>query len=316
MVQPRQPRNMRLLVDPPVGQPSPYGLLSVADIRTESDVHWQAGITWRSNCGGADTTYDDCISSSPSASGVPSGKGSNAVFTPRGATPFTVFTKFDCSLPDFYENAEATALKALQTTESWQLERAFWTGAAGGVNNVVLPHLADDTAITQVDGADGFYVVTLQPAADIVTGAGLDPPCALAALEQAMANCLNGVGVIHMTVFMATILASRMLIRQDGNRLRTLNGNLVVAGNGYPGTAPDGTTPAVNITWMYGTGPVFGYRGTPWLSKAAPDSFSRDVNTIEALAERTYVLAFDCCLLAMPVCLDCTMCNSGITAAR
>ena len=50
-----------------------------------------------------------------------------------------------------------------------------------------------------------------------------------------------------------------MLVK-SGVTLRTWNGNLVAAGAGYPGTAPDGSDPAAGTSWIYGTGPVFIYR--------------------------------------------------------
>jgi hypothetical protein len=295
---------MRLLVDPPSTLPSPYGLLSVADMRSESNVHWQAGVTWRSNCGGADTTYDECITSAPNASGIPSGKGANAIFDGRGATPFTVYTEIDCSPVDFYENADATATAALLGFESYLVEQAFWNGTIDGVANVALPHLAADAAIIE----NGLYPITLQPASDVVTGVGFDPVCALAALELEMAKCTNGVGYIHMPIGAVPVFASRVLISRDGNRLRTSNGNIVIAGNGYPGTGPDGSMPPIGAAWIYGTGSVFGYRSTPRLL-GAPGSIDRTTNTIHAIAERTYVMAFDCCLFAIPVCITCTICD-------
>ena len=288
--------NARLFVDPPPFTGSPYGLFSVADMRTNGDAHWQNGVTFEDVCPvGGGTTFQTCTTSSPWASGTPASKADNADRSWYGTTPFTVFSEIDCSPPDFYDRADQLAERSLTRVESYQVERAFWTGTAANVANVVYPHLASTAVVT-----DG--VVTLQMATTAVTGVALNVVDALGALEGALAACYNGVGVIHVPQTLAPVLAGLGLLVRDGPRYRTHNGNLVALGAGYPGTGPSGNV-AVPFTsmWMYATGSVFVYRSTPRLYSLNNATLKRDVNTVKAIAERTYTIGYGCCLLAIPV---------------
>lgn len=297
--------SMRLIVDPPVYTPSPYGLLTTVDLRAESDVHWQMGVTWEDICGGTGVAVDPCDTSAPAitGSGMIPALSATTGRTVWGATPFTVYAEVDCSPVDFYEDRERIIQQTLNRFESYQVERTFWTGLApernssGGIAGGVLPHLAANAAVTEV--ALG-RTITLQQSAVVPTGTAVNAVNALGLLEQQLANCLNGTGVIHVPQALMPDLA--LLVQKQGNRLVTPNGNIVAVGAGYPGTSPSGAAPASGTVWMYATGPVFCYRGEAsmrMLDGAAP--VSRTDNTIKAVVERTYVLGYNCCLAAQLV---------------
>lgn len=296
--------NARLHVDPPTFVSSPYGLLSVADIRTEPDPHWQAGVSWEDICGGSGTTVDYCITSATVVTGAGSvpAKAATTGRTLYGATPFTVYVEVDCSPIDFMENRDRIMTNALARYESFQVERTFWTGTAldrnnqNGLANAVLPHLAANSAVNEVSLG---RTTVLQMAATTVTGTALNVVDALGALEGALAACLNGTGIIHVPQALAPTIA--LLLKQQGGRLVTPNGNNVAIGAGYPGTSPTGAAPPLGTSWMYATGPVFAYRGVAKMYAAPNQSLDRNVNTVKAIIERTYVLGFDCCLFAQPV---------------
>lgn len=292
----------RLYVPAPTALPEPYGLLTVADVRDSSDPHWRAGVQWQDVCGIGGTTFEYCATSSPYVTGAPPSKAANATQTLWGATPFTVYAEVDCSPPGFWDSAETTIRNALARVEGWQVERAFWTGIAGGVGNVALPHLASAVQLTD-PVAGGTGAVTLQLAATVVTGGGvaLAPGVALGALEQSLADCYKGQGVIHVPPTLIPTLAGNGHIRPVGGRLQTYNGNLIAAGAGYPGTGPDGTAPALGHSWMYATGPVFAYRGPITLVGENEARLIRSTNTAQVRAERTYLLGYDCCLQAVLV---------------
>jgi len=194
---------------------------------------------------------------------------------------------------------------ALARFEDYQVERTFWTGVAmdrnniGGFANAVLPHLAASSAISET------YLgrtTVLQMAATIVTGVALNVVDALGVLEGALVGCLGGQGMIHVPQSLAPTLA--LLLKQQGGRLISPNGNTVVVGGGYPGTSPAGVTPATGTCWMYATGPVIGYRSAPimrLMDEPASAPLDRTVDTVKAIIERTYVLAYDCCLFAQLV---------------
>lgn len=239
-------------------------------------------------------TYDECIAvtGSGEAPSEPSAKSANVELIDRGATPFTVYAKFDCS-PVGIANAQKIATDALNRSESWQVERTFWTGLVDG-KVIAFPHLA---ANSEVDDAQG---IMLQSAATVVTGSPVDIATGLGLLESQLANCYNGVGVIHVPAVALPTLDAWGLVKASTGILKTLNGNLVAVGSGYAGTSPTGAAATVGTTWIYATGAVMMRRGAV---KIAPlrESIDRKNNTVEMIAERTYVLGWDCCHAAVQV---------------
>lgn len=280
-------------VEPLTFTPAPFGLLSVVQTpSTDGTNHWRQGVKWVSRCmiEMGSTTYDPCTA--PSGAPAPLGKTPNVDVVFRGATPFTTYVRFDCS-PVGNEEAQRVGRDALAQSGTYQVERSFWTGQIDD-ETVVYPHLAADDEVVDPDGNVLQSVPFIVPGGDVAT--------ALGELEAALADCYNGVGVIHVPLEALPTLDAWGLLRRQGAQLQTLNGNLVAAGAGYPGTAPDGTDPAPGTTWLYATGAVFMYRGNVSI-RSPRESFNRELNTVEMIAERTYVLGFDCCHLAVEVTL-------------
>lgn len=118
----------------------------------------------------------------------------------------------------------------------------------------------------------------------VATDLGAQPSYAytLAVIEGNLATHYNGLGVIHMTPFAATALVD--YLAPEGNRQFTkANGTPVVVGAGYG----DPDTPTVEIA---GTGALFVRRG----EIEALNAWDLSVNDINALAERTYLVGWDC----------------------
>jgi hypothetical protein len=287
----------RQLVDAPTFTPSPYGLLSVAETPAWPGAHWQNGVTWSSYCPDvSQATYDECITVTGSGGPPPepSTKAPNVDVEFRGATPFTAYARFDCS-PVGNEEAIQIATDVLNRTENLQVERTFWTGVISG-SVLAFPHLA---ANAQVSDASGTVLQTA--ASPAATGSGAyDISTGLGLLEQELAECFGGVGVIHVPVRLIPTLDALGLLHVEGSQLRTLNGNLVAAGAGYPGTSPAGLASTEETTWIYATGPVFLKRGDVKVNPFS-SSVNREVNTVEMIVERTYVIGFDCCHAAIQV---------------
>jgi hypothetical protein len=159
----------------------------------------------------------------------------------------------------------------------------------------VFPHLAADTEVFDGD-------VVLQTVATPVVTGGADVAQALGLLEQQLADCYAGQGLIHVPrSVLPTLAAWNLIVERDG-RLYTMAGNLVVAGTGYTGSGPDGTAPAAGTAWIYATGAAWGYRSDPYVTRLR-DSLDRTSNTLRMLAERTYLIGFECCLLAAHIVL-------------
>lgn len=284
----------RQIIDPPAFATLPYGLWDAVEKRTPGNPHWQQGVTWIERCPTGATTYDECLSvTGTGAPPEPAAKTSNVDQTFRGATPITIYTEFDCS-PVGLRDASTVAADALARVESQQLETAFWTGTVGG-QTVAFPHLAADAEVLDAQS------IVLQPTATTcVTGA--DIAHGLGELEDCLADCYAGQGVIHVPrIALPTLAAWNLAVERDG-RLYTPGGNLIVVGGGYTGSGPDGSAPAAGTSWIYATGALFGYRSDVDFHSSR-QSIDRAENTMRMLAERTYVLAFECCLLAAHVTL-------------
>lgn len=195
------------------------------------------------------------------------------------ASPFTVYAPFECSpVGNTPASAQDYATGKLQAGEENAVERAFWTGYLGNSPSLGVPS-------------------TLGSATAETIATGLTPAEALAALEQYAAENYNGSqGVIHLTRAAALIMAAASLIVRSGNSLSTALGTPVVAGTGYAGTGPDGAAPADGQAWAYVTPQLFGYRSEIFTStNRAGDLLDRATNDLYAIAERTYLLAFDPC---------------------
>lgn len=297
----------RQIVDGPAFTPLPYSLWEVVQQRPATDPHWQNGVTWQEWCPQVpDTMYDECISvtgtgSPPPFPTLPS--GGNVVSRNRGATPFTLEAEFDCS-PVGQDLLQDRAGDALQRLEDYTVENAFWTGLAGG-QPVVWPHLAANAQVLDKDS------IILQSAAGmVVTGTGVDVTDALGRLEAQLAVCYGGQGVIHIPALALPTFVAWTLVHmgteatpgEDVGKLYTTKGNLVVPGGGYTGSGPDGTAAAAGSAWIYATGAVFGYR-SDIVSWRMPETFDRAKNTVKAIAQRTYVLGYECCLLAAQIAI-------------
>lgn len=292
----------RPLVAPPAVVARDYGLLSVVQSRyEEADSHWRNGVTYQSICGTGAMTFDDyCVTGAAEQAPNKIGNISQPV---RGATPFTVMVEIDCSAPGFTDSERLeNAMGALTRVEGFQVERAFWTGtvaASGGY--VAYPHLAANAEV--YDSPGSLVSVLLQSAAAQVTGATLDVVEALGRLEAALGNCLTAQGVIHVTPTVFEIMRSQYLVESRAGVMYTAKGNKVAVGDGYTGSAPDGTS-AAGVHWMYATSQIFAYRSTAeTVGNGIKEYFDRSTNTVKLIVERTYVLGFDCCHAAVAVSL-------------
>lgn len=308
------PGKPRAYVNPPSFTPLPFGLLTTlaGDVRRPTDDHWQFGVNYEPMCAESATTYGDCFAVSGTGLapvGLPPSKTETASLGLRGATAFTVFAEVDCSAVGFWDRAVELVGNTLTQSEQWQVERALWTGVAGG-QAVVFPHLAATTTVVDSLG------VTLQTATTIVSGGlttALDVVEALGILESELADCYDGVGVIHVPRVLMPAFAEAQLLVRVGDHYTTPAGNIIVFGAGYQGTAPDGTnTPGT--AWMYATGALFIYQSAPQVIPVQPttgggtNSFNRSTNTLHAILERTYVIGWECCHLAVNVT------TGGVTA--
>ena len=259
----------KAVVVPPTRGPLPYGLFSVLPFRVDS-ARFDNGVTFTTaGCAPAQGIGEFCPPSPATVVGLP--KTFANVCEEGEASAFTVYGEFRGSLVGIdSDEAVQRAMDHLLLKEEQRVEQAFWTGDLDNTPN-------------------------LRSASVIGTGP-YPPEVGLALLEEYLAS-LGTVGAIHMTRSAATMLTR--YLHTSGQTLRTLLDTPVAAGSGYDGSSPAGVAAADGESWLYATGPLFGYRGEPFgTSNAIPDPGNND---LVAVAERTYVLGFDVCELPAAV---------------
>ena len=287
-----------ILANEPQPTPARYGLLDAARVLDSTDPHEGGGVAFEVDPTAPARTY---LWACP-----PPADPSKAVETGSqlaGGDAVTVYAGWGCSPAGYTpEEIERRAQAALIAGEGRALEATFWTGAADdGDPSVVWPHLAaTGAAAAAAAAADG--AVTFLGAEVLNGGAALPLGLALAALEGALGDCYPGRPTIHVTRETASALGDRLL--PEGGNLVTRLGSIVAAGAGYPGTSPAGAAPAAGETWLYGTGQVTVRRSGVQLLGDFASSLNRAVNDVTRIVERTYVVSWDRCLLAVRATLE------------
>lgn len=243
----------------PVRTPLPYGLGSVLAWR--DDGRWEQGITFQTDgCGPAKGRGIDCEVATDDQIGMPK------VFDTSPGTaegnPFAVYGESQCNpIGGGWDSVQAAAERSLLAREEARVEQAFWTGDLGNVPNL--------------SGANGFP-------APVSVGSAASPEAALALVEQGIAEKYGSLGIIHMSRYVATLVAKRLEVR--GGRLYTELGTPVVAGSGYTDKAS-----------IIGTPAMVGYRSDIVTNGSQASNLDRAQNVLYGLAERVYVLGMDAC---------------------
>jgi hypothetical protein len=117
---------------------------------------------------------------------------------------------------------------------------------------------------------------------------------ALGWVEQALAESYGSQGVIHMNRQAALTLG--LYLHPEGSVLRTVLGTPVVVGGGYDPLV----TPPANTATLFGTGPLVMYRGE---IDAGMDAYNRAINDVSIVAQRDYVLGWDCSAVGAEISL-------------
>lgn len=189
--------------------------------------------------------------------------------------PFTVVASYGCAGITGEEARNILARRIVQY-EPAAVEKVFWEGTYG-----IYPSLRNG------------YVEPTDP----LRPTGIVR--AVAALEDAISwNGFAGTPIIHAPRWVYPFAAAANLIVRDRNVLRTPADTMWSFGSGYTSIIGphDQDTETVDPfqTWMYITGPIQQWRSDVFINPDAAGSLNRETNVVEAVAERTYVLAQDC----------------------
>jgi hypothetical protein len=277
----------------------------------ETDGRWMEGFEFRPEAN-KDPVIRDWCTSDGSNDDVPSEQPAGDLVQ---TVPWMVEVEDDCTVLGFRgTDYVGRAERALAAATPKGVEREFWTGtvaqAAGWPNR----YLADNSNAVDVTPTPGTAVVL---------------PEAVELLEDALAMCgAGGRGMIHCAAWSTP---SYSLVRNEGGLLLMPRGTIVVPGDGYLGTGPDGTDPSSSgETWLYATGvvdlrlgpiEVFGQQGASrqgdagqWFDPASsgfdPERFApvlvdRTVNKLAVRARRMVAATWDgACLFAVLAALN------------
>jgi hypothetical protein len=292
---PLQPPRLSLLASVPVYEvilTDGGGESDTSTARTVSGDVWRtAALTFTPEpCGGEGGTYDP--SCGPTTVDISGDK--STVKTPEHFHAFGVHEPESCSTFGYGGlDTDQRSQRALALDEAKQVEREFWKGtraqAIGGAfllnrwlaRNVAEPITGNPPAVTQLKG-----------------GVAQNPTRALAELEQAIANGRSGGRcLIHASRRTVTYWTENGHLYRVGNLLLTMASDaIVVSGEGYDGSAPDGTLDATGDTaWAYATGPIEVFRGpVEMLRPNSPELTGSNRRT--SIATRKYALEVDPCV--------------------
>lgn len=251
--------------------PLPYGLFSVLSTREAGMTgdRWESGVTF------------EALTCEPvQGIGQPQCEPEETIGLPKSldeagnevgdASPFTVYGHFSCAPVGWTSTtAGARAEAHLLAREEARVEQALWTGDLGNTPNLVTD-------------------ATVLGTGSLSWGTGIG------ALEAWLGTVYGSLGAIHVTRAAAVELLREGYVEVRNGRLETVLGTPVVAGAGYDGSGP--TAAGAGESWAYATPALFGYRSEVFTSSnRAGDLLDRGVNSLYAVAERTYLLGFDPC---------------------
>lgn len=115
-------------------------------------------------------------------------------------------------------------------------------------------------------------------------------------VEQALAEAYGSLGVIHMNRYAATALGLHLKV--EGAQMRTILGTPVVVGGGYDPLP----SPVTDTAVIYGTGPLAMWRGDV---DTREDAVNKSLNDVSIVAQRDYVVGWDCTAVAATIALGC-----------
>lgn len=275
-----------LIEKPTPSMPLRYGLLQAAIGPLDLPVHARnGGLRYVTSLCADGFGYEiECIADQNSKASE-FGLGTATIL----GAPFIVAATVTCGTVGYTEDEQkAFVMERLRGVEQSVLENVFSTSALGQFPGLL--------------AADGIVTVT---------GAGDTVVDVLSELERARYCGFGGSpiqygppGYLHVAIPVLNALKAQHIVEWDGTRWRTPMGTVVSAGC-YANNDPAGAAPADGVFWMYLTGQTVIWRTSDDQVQIAPveGSLNRTTNQMLMLAEREYVVTYECAGFAKPVTL-------------
>lgn len=247
-----------LTIDAPAVPRSRGGLLSIVTPQNGDPFGLYHGVQYEAALCGQSRAYVE---------------GQNKVFDKRGiikGTPFTVYRGIDSALLRRSSDPEAVVREAFEAGESFGVEEGVQATILNGAETVDLTPVAG-TPVTNMKHAIGL-------------------------LEQYAAEAYSGLPIIHGNRF-ATALIPELQIDKSNWTFHSGNGTPIANGGGYRTEGPGSVDIDAGTAWLYITGNVNVWRGTPILAQAPDLKDNRDY----VLMENTYVATAECFVAAILV---------------
>lgn len=198
-------------------------------------------------------------------------------------TPFVVYAGIQCGSVGHTEaEFQAKALNRLKAGEQGAVEQIFsrqLNGQSRGLANAT-PNATTITATTTT----GNHLIADQ----------------IGALEESLYSTYGLLGVLHVPFQYGERMQAEQLLIKDGSVWRTVLGTAVSIGN-YDGYSPAGVAPVAGHTWIYITGQTFVWRNPDPFVSSLEGSLNRATNQVFILAEREYVVTYECTAFALDV---------------
>lgn len=275
-----------LLEKPTASMPLRYGLLQAAIGPLDLPIHARnGGIRY------VTSLCDDGFGYEIACIGATASKATEFSLGTTTVTglPFIIGATVTCGTVGFtYEEQRAFVMERLRGVEQGVLENIFSTSTFGQAPGLIT--------------GDGITTVT---------GAGDTLTDVLGELERARYCGFTGnvtrygpPAILHVAIPVFNRLKELHLIEFDGTRWRTAIGTVVSTGC-YANNDPAGAAPADGVFWLYITGQTTIWRTPDSDVQVAPveGSLNRTTNQLMMLAEREYVVTYECGGFAKPVTL-------------
>ena len=264
---------------PTLEQPLRYGLFQAAIGPLPLETHMRGGgLYWYNTmCGGGQGYETNCLADLDAK-----------VFNEAGldivvALPFVVLASYTCAPNLGVDEMERLTRQKLHSIEQSVVEQAFSDSLFG-----MSPGLANNPdVVTVASGATELVDVIGELENALYCTSQYGPP-----------------GVLHVPFVVFERMKSEHLIEFSNGRWRTAVGTVVSTGC-YSGNEPDGDAPAAGTFWIYITGQTVVWRTAQGEEEIVPveGSLNRTTNQYTGVAEREYVVGFECGVYALPVTL-------------